>query len=115
MPVRPSSLYDREPEWQDLSRFVSAPGPDLRLGIVYGRHRFGKSFLLRRLVEAVGGVYHLALREESRPALDRFAASLSQQLQWAPPRPFRDWLDAMEQAVSVLGTRGTQPQATGDR
>ena len=111
IPVRPSSLYDREAEWEDLSRFVSAPGPDLRLGIVYGRRRFGKSFLLRRLVEAVGGVYHLALREERRPALDRFAGSLSRQLQWAPPRPFRDWLDAMEQAVSVLGTRGTQPQA----
>ena len=75
MPVRPSSLYDREAEWEDLSRFVSAPGPDLRLGIVYGRRRFGKSFLLRRLVEAVGGVYHLALREERRPALDRFAAA----------------------------------------
>ena len=79
------------------------------MGIVYGRRRYGKSYLLRRLVEAVGGVYHLALQEERRSALDRFANSLSRQLQWAPPQPFRDWSDAMEQAVSVLGTRGTRP------
>ena len=109
-PARPRSLYDREAEWEDLSRFVLSPRPGLRLGIVYGRRRYGKSYLLRRLVEATGGVYYLALREERRPALDRFANSLSRQLQWAPPQPFRDWSDAMEQAASVLGTRGSQPQ-----
>ena len=110
MPVRPGSLYDREAEWEDLSGFASSPRRGLRLGIVYGRRRFGKSFLLRRLVEAAGGVYHLALREEPRPALDRFAGSVGQQLRWAPSRPLRDWMDAVGQAVGVLGTRGTQPQ-----
>ena len=110
MPVRPGSLYDREAEWGDLSGFASSPRRGLRLGIVYGRRRFGKSFLLRRLVEAAGGVYHLALREEPRPALDRFAGSLGQQLRWGPSRPLRDWMDAVGQAVAVLGTRGTQPQ-----
>ena len=110
MPVKPSSLYDREIEWEDLSRFASLQQPSLRLGIVYGRRRFGKSYLLRRLVEAMGGVYHLALQEERRPALGRFANSLSRQLHWAPPQPFRDWVDALEQAVGAMGTRGTQPQ-----
>ena len=109
-PTRPSSLYDRQAEWEDLSRFASSQRPGLRLGIVYGRRRFGKSFLLRRFVEAMGGVYHLALREERRPALDRFANSLSRQLGWAPPQPFRDWTDAMGQATGVLGARGERPQ-----
>lgn len=108
--MRPSSLFDREVEWEDLSRFVLSSRPGLRLGIVYGRRRYGKSYLLRRLVEALGGVYHLALREERRPALDRFANSLSRQLQWAPPQPFRDWSDALQQAVGRLGMSGTQPQ-----
>ncbi|MCY3849177.1 MAG: hypothetical protein OXF75_00065 [Acidimicrobiaceae bacterium] len=108
-PVRPNSLYDREAEWEDLSRFAASVS-GLRLGIVYGRRRFGKSFLLRRLVEAMDGVYHLALREERRPALERFAGSLRRQLQWAPLQPFRDWTDALEQAVGVLGARGTRPQ-----
>ncbi len=110
VPARPSSLYDREVEWEDLSRFVLAPRLSLRLGILYGRRRYGKSYLLRRLVEALGGVYHLALREERRPALDRFANSLNRQLQWAPAQPFRDWSDALQQAVNVLGTSSTQPQ-----
>lgn len=109
-PVRPESLYDRESEWEDLSRFVMSPRPGLRLGIVYGRRRYGKSYLLRRLVQAMGGVYHLALREGRKTALDRFASSLSRQLQWAPHQPFRDWSDALEQVASVLGTRSQQPQ-----
>lgn len=108
--AKPSHLHDREDEWDDLSRFALSPQPGLRLGIVYGRRRFGKSFLLRRLVEAMGGAYHLAQQAQPRPALDRFASSLSQQLGWAPPQPFRDWSDAMEQAVSALGTRRTLPQ-----
>ncbi len=110
MAVKPQSLYDREVEWDDLSRFVSSPAAGLRLGIVYGRRRYGKSYLLRRLVEAVGGVYHLALREERRPALDRFAAGLGQQIQRLPGRPFGDWSDALGQAVDLLGTRSRQPQ-----
>ena len=60
--MRPENLYDREAEWEDLSRFVLSPRSGLRLGILYGRRRYGKSYLLRRLVEAMGGVYHLALR-----------------------------------------------------
>ncbi len=107
---KPSRLHDREVEWDDLSRFASPHQPGLRLGIVYGRRRFGKTFLLRRFVEAMGGVYHLALSEERRPGLDRFANSLSQQLQWAPPQMFRDWSDAVGQAIDVLGVRGTRPQ-----
>ncbi len=108
--TRPERLYDREFEWEDLSRFVLSPRRGLRLGIIYGRRRYGKSFLLRRLVEASGGVYHLALREGRRSALDRFAESLSRQLRWVPRQPFRDWRDAVEQTTVVLGARGERPQ-----
>ncbi len=107
---KPPSLYDREHEWADLTGFVAAPGPRLRLGIVYGRRRFGKSFLLRRLVESAGGVYHLALQEERRPALDRFAAALSRSLEGAPPLRFDDWSAALGYAAEMLGRRGGGPQ-----
>lgn len=110
MAVKPDSLFDREAEWADLVRFASPPHAALRLGIVYGRRRFGKSYLLRRLVEAVGGVYHLALREERRSALDRFAASVGQQQRWVPAAPLRDWSDALTQAVTLLGTASTTSQ-----
>ena len=110
MPARPDSLFDREAEWADLTRFASPRQASLRLGIVYGRRRFGKSYLLRRLVEAVGGVYHLALREERRSALDRFASNIGGQQRWVPAAPLRDWSDALTQAVTLLGTAGTVPQ-----
>ena len=110
MTARPDSLFDREAEWADLVGFASPQHATLRLGIVYGRRRFGKSYLLRRLVEAVGGVYHLALREERRSALDRFASSVGRQQQWVPAAPLRDWSDALTQAVTLMGTAGTTPQ-----
>ena len=56
---KPPSLYNRDFEWEDLVRFVTGQGQRLRLGILYGRRRYGKTFLLRRLVESVGGIYHL--------------------------------------------------------
>ncbi len=106
---KPDSLYDREVEWGDLSRFVSATGPPLRLGIVYGRRRYGKSFLLRRLVEVAGGVYHLALQEERRSALERFADSLRRHQAHAPLR-LDDWHTALEYAAALLGEARNGPK-----
>ena len=68
-PPRPSDLFDREHEWADLSTFASDPAPGLRLGVVYGRRRQGKSFLLRRLAAATGGFYYQALEHEPAQAL----------------------------------------------
>ena len=106
---KPPSLYDREAEWDDLVKFVTGRGPRLRLGILYGRRRFGKTFLLRRLVESLGGVYHLALQEGRRPGLDRFAQTLGRYLAGSPPIRFDDWHSAVSHAVSMLGERGAGP------
>ncbi len=100
---KPHNVYNRDVEWADLAGFVTGPGPRLRLGIVYGRRRFGKSHLLRGLVEAVGGIYHLALQEERRTALDRFAAILSHHHPGEPPFRFGDWTAALTFAVNMLG------------
>ncbi len=107
---KPENLYDREAEWKDLTRFACAPSVRLRLGLVYGRRRYGKSYLLRRLVETLGGVYHLALREEPRPSLNRFTNNLTRQIQWTPQAPFQDWFDALIGATTALGSSGTQPK-----
>lgn len=107
---KPPSLFDRDVEWADLAGFATGSGPHLRLGILYGRRRYGKTYLLRRLVESVGGVYHLALQEERRSALDRFAATLSRQQAGAPPLRFEDWSEALGYAVNMLGGRRAGPQ-----
>ena len=77
MKARPPTLHGREAQWRDLIRFVTEEGPTLRLGLVYGRRRHGKSHLLRRLVESVGGGYHLALQEDRRLALQRFSTTVA--------------------------------------
>ncbi len=108
--TKPHNVYNRDIEWADLTGFVTAPGPLLRLGIMYGRRRFGKSHLLRGLVESVGGIYHLALQEERRTALDRFAASLGHHHPGTPPIRFDDWSAALSYTLNMLGERRTGPQ-----
>ena len=49
---KPPELFDRDAEWTDLVAFAQQRGPGIRLALVRGRRRQGKSFLLRRLTEA---------------------------------------------------------------
>lgn len=103
---RPPELFDRVAEWNDLNAFVAAAQPVVRLGIVSGRRRFGKSFLLRRLVEATGGLYHQALEQERLPALERFAEDVAGLYPTPPPLAFSGWEQALRHAVEVLGGNG---------
>jgi len=72
---RPPELFDREREWSDLVDFVQQRGPGMRLALVRGRRRQGKSFLLRRLASATGGFYYQALEQERSQALDTLGAA----------------------------------------
>ena len=95
--TRPSLLFDREAEWDDLTRFVSGPVTSARLGLVYGRRRQGKSFMLDHLAAASGGFYHQAIEEENTPALDHFAGAIATFAglpRWAGGR-FDDWGGAL--------------------
>jgi hypothetical protein len=86
-------LFDRETEWAELERFTAAPTGSPRLGLVYGRRRQGKSFMLEHLVAATGGFYHQAFEEERVPALGHFAAAgaaFAGLPEWAGGR-FGDW------------------------
>ncbi|WP_455351896.1 AAA family ATPase [Streptomyces sp. SYSU K217416] len=61
-----------------LREFVEDPAPQLRLAIMSGRRRNGKSFLLEALTEAVGGLYVAAVQEEGRVlALQRFSEAVA--------------------------------------
>lgn len=103
---KPRAAFDREDEWDALAGFASAPERRLRLGLVYGRRRQGKSFLLRRLVETTGGFYHQALEEEKRPALDRLGSDLASHLGLGRGRlRFADWVEAIG-ALARLEAKG---------
>jgi AAA+ ATPase superfamily predicted ATPase len=74
---KPGDVFDRDDEWADLADFVGSPLPGMRLAVVYGRRRQGKSYVLRRLAEACGGLYHLATEQAEPVSLRRFADSLA--------------------------------------
>jgi hypothetical protein len=98
---RPQELFDRVHEWDDLARFVTDPAPGLRIGIVRGRRRHGKSFLLEHLCRLTGGAYTLALRQSRTMALDRFSSQLSNALGHRLGR-FEDWVEALDSAVDAM-------------
>jgi hypothetical protein len=74
---RPAALFDRVSEWDDLVQFATEPTATFRLGVVAGRRRQGKSFILDQIARQVGGMYHQALEEERAPALGRIGAAIA--------------------------------------
>ncbi|MFH0751031.1 MAG: ATP-binding protein [Chloroflexota bacterium] len=74
---RPAALFDRVTEWDDLVRFATEPTTSFRIGVVSGRRRQGKSFILDEVARQVGGFYHQALEEERAPALERLGAAMA--------------------------------------
>ncbi len=93
---KPSELFDREAEWTTLVDFVQQPGPGIRLALVRGRRRQGKSFLLRRLTEAIGGFYYQALEQEQPQALEAVGAAAGEYLGVPGGRlAFATWDDAL--------------------
>lgn len=99
---RPLDLFDREREWADLVEFLGGKA-SIRLGIVYGRRRQGKSWLLRRVVRAAGGVYMMALQHDRLSALQRFAEAVAA-ASGIPGAGFRfeSWEEALRTAHRVL-------------
>ncbi len=90
-------------EWADLTDFALSPLPGLRIALVYGRRRQGKSYLLRRLTGAVGGLYHLATEQVEQVSLRRFGDSLAT---WAGLSAgafgFSGWEQALRTATEVM-------------
>jgi uncharacterized protein len=94
--VKPDDVFARDVEWSELDRHVT--DGRARLGVVTGRRRVGKTFLLRRLVRKHGGMMVSCLQEERRPALQRFADALGEVhgVRLGPPD---DWVAALTQAT----------------
>jgi uncharacterized protein len=101
--ARPSDVFDRVLEWEDLAAFATSEGDGLRVAVVHGRRRQGKSYLLRRLAAATGGFYYQALEEEATPALRHLGEALGGWLDVPGGRlAFADWSAAIE---AVAGLR----------
>lgn len=102
MPVRkPDRIFDRDREWDALTRFATTPSPDARLGIVSGRRRMGKTFLLDALADEVGGFFYSATDATEAVALADFGTALAERT-GGGRYAFADWDEALRQLFRVV-------------
>lgn len=91
---KPEHIFDREREWTGLAAFAGNGYPGAMLGVVSGRRRQGKSFLLEALASASGGLYFPAVEATEAVSLRAFTAALVRQ-GVSVTRPLETWDDAV--------------------
>jgi len=98
---RPKEMFDRSREWAALSAFVTDPTAGAMLGVVSGRRRQGKTFLLRALCQATGGFYFAADEATDGESLRRVGAVLAEYLDAPAPFIFADWRQAVDALLAI--------------
>ena len=106
----PVDLFDRRLEWEALSRWALDPTPGLQVAVVWGRRRQGKSYLLRRLCAATGGLYHQAIEHATPQSLDELGARVGEHL-GVGRLAFADW----DEAISSLARLAPRTHAAARR
>ncbi|MGI5283503.1 AAA family ATPase [Nonomuraea polychroma] len=101
---KPQHVYDREAEWEALASFAQDRRPGAQLGVVSGRRRQGKSYLLQALAAGSGGIYFPALEVTEAVALRLFSDELIR-FTGAPVPAFRDWIEAIPYLFETVRER----------
>lgn len=98
---KPSDIFDRDFEWAELTRFVGYSGGGATLGVVSGRRRQGKTFLLDAIARATGGFLFTATETTEGVAIRQFGSALSAYLGEPTPFRFADWGEAVTRIMQV--------------
>lgn len=98
---KPAVMFDRDREWRALTRFVERPGLGATLGLVYGRRRQGKTYMLASLVRAAGGFMFSGAQQTGVQNLRALSAAYHQHID-RPLAEFSGWREAVE-ALFRLG------------
>ena len=101
---KPADMFDRDREWELLGRFVEDERQGASLGVVSGRRRQGKSFLLEAVCEEAGGFYFSAQEATEAESLSLMGAALTRFLDPVVPFTPGTW----EQVVDVLLRMGRE-------
>jgi AAA+ ATPase superfamily predicted ATPase len=106
---KPNHIFGRTREWNGLASFAGRPLTATQgaasLGVVSGRRRQGKSFLLQALAEAAGGMYFAATEATEAESLRLFSETLSRHTREVSGTPFQDWNDAIAQMFPSFSDR----------
>jgi uncharacterized protein len=101
---KPADMFDRDREWELLGRFVEDERQGASLGVVSGRRRQGKSFLLEAVCEEAGGFCFSAQEATEAESLSLMGAALTRFLDPVVPFTPGTW----EQVVDVLLRMGRE-------
>jgi hypothetical protein len=84
-----------------LTKFATSPDPDVRLGIVSGRRRQGKTYLLDAVASAVDGFFYTATEDTETDALANFGRALAD---WTGGGRyvFADWDEALSRLFTAV-------------
>lgn len=98
---KPAEMFDRDFEWAELTRFAALPGPRATLGVVSGRRRQGKTFLLDAVTRASGGFMFTATETTEADALRQFGEALARHRQQPTPFRFAHWDEAVTELMRI--------------
>lgn len=93
---KPAEIFARDEEWRALVRFAVEPSSKGSLGLVYGRRRQGKSWLVERLAERASGWYWEAIEGSKHQQLEAFATALATRAKLPAVPAFVGWAEALE-------------------
>jgi AAA+ ATPase superfamily predicted ATPase len=93
--AKPSHVFDRDREWRALAGFVADLRPEATLGIVSGRRRQGKTYLLRSIAAATNGFFYEAVEATEAESLRMFGAALARHVGSPSDFTFASWEGAL--------------------
>lgn len=106
--VKPDDMFDRDREWSSLSRFAGSGLSNATLGVVSGRIRQGKTFLLQALCAATGGLYIAAKQASEAESLRSIGEAIADfqgsSLVYSP----QNWKQAID-ALLAIGDENNVP------
>ncbi|MGQ0465321.1 MAG: ATP-binding protein [Sporichthyaceae bacterium] len=101
VPSRPGDMFDREWEWGQLAAFVGDSSPGATLGVVAGRRRQGKSYLLQAMCDVTGGLYLGATEATEPESLALLAAAVAEHAGMPAPPTLTGWEQALDLVLAL--------------
>lgn len=98
---KPAEMFDRDFEWAELTRFAAYPGREATLGVVSGRRRQGKTFLLDAITRASGGFMFTATETTEADSLRQFGQALAAHTGEPSPFRFATWDEAVDRLMLI--------------
>ncbi len=101
---KPRDMFDRDFEWGELARFAANDSGRATLGIVSGRRRQGKTFLLDALTVQLHGFMFTAAETTEADSLHEFGQALASYAGEPTPFRFANWDEAITRLMRTAAS-----------